>query len=72
MEYIDSNGNELLVSGTISTATNMPISASQSTTMTKSYIDSGLSGKANTSNFTVKTAGTSSPLSVGANTILLS
>lgn len=47
--YIDENGNELLVSGTINTGDMLPISASQSTTMTKSYIDTGLSGKADTS-----------------------
>lgn len=41
--YIDENGNEQLVSGTINNASMLPISASDSTN-TKSYIDSGLSG----------------------------
>ena len=43
--YIDGNGNEQLVSGTINNAELLPIE-SGSATNTKSYIDSGLSGKA--------------------------
>lgn len=43
--YIDENGNELMVSGTINTAEMLPISSSD-TTNTKDYIDTGLSGKA--------------------------
>lgn len=42
--YIDGNGNEQLVSGTINNAEMLPIE-SGSATDTKSYIDSGLSGK---------------------------
>lgn len=45
--YIDENGNEQLVSGTINNASLLPISESD-TTNTKDYIDSGLSGKADT------------------------
>ena len=44
--YIDENGNELLVSGTVNTAAMLPISGSDSTN-TKAYIDSGLSGIGN-------------------------
>ena len=44
--YIDSNGNEIPVSGTINTAAMLPISGSDQTD-TKDYIDTGLSGKAN-------------------------
>lgn len=44
--YIDENGNEQMVSGTINTADMLPIE-SGSATNTKGYIDSGLSGKAN-------------------------
>ena len=46
--YIDENGNELLVSGTINNAKMLPIESGSSTN-TKDYIDSGLSGKANKS-----------------------
>ena len=46
--YIDGNGNEQLVSGTINNAEMLPIQ-SGSATDTKSYIDTGLSGKVNTS-----------------------
>lgn len=42
--YIDENGNENLVSGTINNASLLPISESD-TTDTKSYIDDGLSLK---------------------------
>lgn len=42
--YIDENGNENLVSGTINTADMLPIE-SGSATNTKDYIDTGLSGK---------------------------
>ena len=42
--YIDENGNEQLVSGTINNAELLPIE-SGSATNTKDYIDSGLSGK---------------------------
>ncbi len=42
--YIDENGNEQLVSGTINTADLLPIE-SGSATNTKDYIDSVLSGK---------------------------
>lgn len=44
--YIDENGNEQLVSGTINTADMLPIE-SGSATNTKDYIDNGLSGKQN-------------------------
>lgn len=43
--YIDENGNEQLVSGTINNASLLPITSGSSTN-TKAYIDSGLSGKA--------------------------
>ena len=52
--YIDENGNELVVSGTINTADMLPISANP-TTNTKSYIDTGLSGKADSSTTYTKT-----------------
>ena len=52
--YIDENGNEQLVSGTINNAELLPIS-SIDTTNTKDYIDSGLSGKADTSTTYTKT-----------------
>ena len=45
--YIDENGNENLVSGTINNASLLPISANDPTD-TKSYIDSGLGGKQDT------------------------
>lgn len=45
--YIDENGNENLVSGTINNAELLPIQ-SGSATNTKDYIDTGLSGKADT------------------------
>ena len=55
--YIDENGNEQLVSGTINTADMLPI-ASGSSTNTKDYIDTGLSGKADTTSLsTVATSG---------------
>lgn len=44
--YIDENGNEQLVSGTINNAELLPIE-SGSATNTKDYIDSGLSGIGN-------------------------
>lgn len=43
--YIDENGNEQLVSGTINTADMLPISSSD-TTNTKTYIENGLNEKA--------------------------
>ena len=43
--FVDENGNEHLVSGTINNASMLPIT-SGSATNTKDYIDSGLSGKA--------------------------
>ena len=46
--YIDENGNENLVSGTINNAELLPIESGSSTN-TKDYIDSGLSGKADIS-----------------------
>jgi len=52
--YIDENGNEQLVSGTINTADMLPIQ-SGSATNTKDYIDSGLSGKADSSDTYTKT-----------------
>ena len=52
--YIDENGNEHLVSGTINTASMLPISA-QENTNTKAYIDDGLSGKADSSTTYTKT-----------------
>ena len=42
--YIDENGNPIEVSGTINNASMLPISANDSTD-TKTYIDTGLSGK---------------------------
>ena len=42
--YIDENGNENLVSGTINNASLLPIAANVPTD-TKSYIDDGLQGK---------------------------
>lgn len=48
--YIDENGNELLVSGTINTGDMLPIT-SGSATNTKSYIDSGLSGRVQIATF---------------------
>ena len=52
--YIDENGNENLVSGTINNAELLPIS-SIDTTNTKDYIDTGLSGKADSSTTYTKT-----------------
>lgn len=46
--YVDENGNPIEVSGTINTAELLPISANDPTD-TKSYIDTGLSGKADSS-----------------------
>ena len=46
--YIDENGNPIEVSGTVNTAELLPISGNDSTD-TKTYIDTGLSGKANKS-----------------------
>lgn len=46
--YIDENGNPIEVSGTINTAELLPISGND-TTDTKTYIDNGLSEKADTS-----------------------
>ena len=46
--YIDENGNPIEVSGTINNASMLPISANDSTD-TKTYIDTGLSGKADIS-----------------------
>ena len=46
--YIDENGNPIEVSGTINNASMLPISANDSTD-TKTYIDTGLSGKADNS-----------------------
>ena len=66
--YIDGNGNEQLVSGTINNAEMLPIE-SGSATDTKSYIDSGLSGKANTTTLVRKSVGTTAAISVSANTI---
>lgn len=48
--YIDENGNENLVSGTINTADMLPIE-SGSGTNTKDYIDTGLSGKIHIATF---------------------
>lgn len=50
--YIDENGNEQLVSGTINTADMLPIQ-SGSATNTKDYIDTGLSGKVNTTDMSI-------------------
>ena len=66
--YIDENGNEQLVSGTINTADMLPIT-SGSATNTKDYIDTGLSGKANTTTFARKSVNTTSAITVSANTI---
>ena len=52
--YIDENGNENLVSGTINNAELLPISSSDATN-TKDYIDTALSGKADTSTTYTKT-----------------
>lgn len=46
--YIDENGNPISVSGTINNASMLPISGNDSTD-TKTYIDTGLSGKADNS-----------------------
>lgn len=43
--YIDENGNDFLISGTVNTAELLPISGNDPTD-TKTYIDSGLSAKA--------------------------
>ena len=61
--YIDSNGNEVELSGTINSADMLPISAGSST-MTDDVIDA----KANSSDLIVKNVSQSS-VSVGANTI---
>ena len=53
--YIDENGNEQLVSGTINNADMLPIDALHPNDNTKDYIDSGLSGKADTSDTYTKT-----------------
>lgn len=63
--YIDENGNEQLVSGTINTADMLPIQ-SGSATNTKDYIDTGLSGKADKTSFTVKKAYTTTSLTCPA------
>lgn len=74
--YIDENGNEQLVSGTINTADMLPIE-SGSATNTKDYIDTGLSGKAtNDAYVVVKQTQVSLPSAVsvtaGAKSTLLS
>ena len=51
--YVDGNGNENLVSGTINTADMLPIESGSSTN-TKDYIDTGLSGKADTSSLSAR------------------
>lgn len=51
--YIDENGNENLVSGTINNAEMLPIE-SGSATNTKDYIDTGLSDKADTGDLALK------------------
>ena len=66
--YIDENGNEQLVSGTINNAELLPIE-SGSATNTKSYIDSGLSGKVNTNTLARKSVNTTNAITVAANTI---
>lgn len=58
--YIDENGNEQMVSGTINNASLLPISASDSTN-TKDYIDTGLSGKQSTINNSYSIDGLSTP-----------
>lgn len=45
--YVDENGNPIEVSGTVNTAELLPISGNDPTD-TKTYIDTGLSGKQNT------------------------
>ena len=65
--YIDENGNEHLVSGTINTASMLPIDSTDNTS-TKEYIDDGLSDKADKNDFiTTETFGFSN-LSVANNT----
>lgn len=51
--YIDENGNELLVSGTINTADMLPISANP-TTNTKAYIDNVVISGSNTNGNYIK------------------
>lgn len=52
--YIDENGNPIEVSGTINNASMLPISANDSTD-TKTYIDTGLSGKVGSDYITTQT-----------------
>lgn len=53
--YIDENGNEQLVSGTINNASLLPISASDSTN-TKDYIDSVVESGSNANGYYIKYA----------------
>ena len=62
--YIDENGNEVLVSGTVNSADVLPIEAGNSI-MTKAAIDA----KANESNFAIKSYATPNALSIQANSI---
>ena len=61
--YIDENGNPIEVSGTINTAELLPISGNDPTD-TKSYIDTGLSGKAS---ITTPTISPSTGVTIGKN-----
>ena len=67
--YIDENGNEHLVSGTINTANMLPISA-QDNTATKDYIDDGLSGKADKAYTSSTFTNDSASVSIGSKNIV--
>ena len=65
--YVDENGNPIEVSGTVNNASMLPISGNDSTD-TKTYIDTGLSGKADKSGFIVTDTFSASNLSITNNT----
>ena len=68
--YIDENGNENLVSGTINTGKMLPMSTTEPTSMVADRIEAcetALGNKPNTSTFTVKKAYTTTALSCPAN-----
>lgn len=65
--YIDENGNPIEVSGTINNAEMLPIESGSSTN-TKTYIDTGLSGLIKTATVTgTTTASGALPLPTGVN-----
>lgn len=64
--YIDENGNEHLISGTINTASMLPIDSTENTS-TKDYINNGLNGKAD-ANYITTQAFSLDNLSVANNT----